>query len=118
MTVIFVGFYPGALPLAVEFYPFGIKKYPIWVVVESISHAGWGKALEKRFFGGDRTLDLTPPLLSLFRVFGGMAPSGDALPPRKHENRRKLKRPVSQNPGIYEETEPKAFPSHTRAPAR
>ena len=40
------------------------------------------------------------------------------MTPRKHENRRKLKRPVSQNPGIYEEKGPKAFPSHTRAPAR
>jgi hypothetical protein len=39
MTDILVKFFPGALPLAVEIYPFGIKKCPK-SVVESISHAG------------------------------------------------------------------------------
>ena len=47
-----------------------------------------------------------------------MAPSEDALTPRKLEIRRKLKRPVSHKPDGLKRKEPKAFSIHTRAPAR
>ena len=65
-----------------------------------------------------RTRNSTLLLHAAFRVFGGIAPSGDAFTPRKHENRRKLKRPVSQNFWWYGIIKPKAFSTHTRAPAR
>ena len=77
----------------------------------------WGKAFGKRFLGGDRTLDLRPPLLPLLRVFGGWLDPEMRCPPpktRKSAQAEASGLPISE---YFEAKRPKAFPGCTGVPA-